>query len=84
MECRPPTSSVLVRAMMWLLPPIPYWITKGKNSYTLLITAADADDPGRKATATVTVNVADLNEAPYFDKESRDEVQNVARLIRVQ
>ena len=51
---------------------------EGKNSFTLLITATDEDDPGRKASATVTVNLTNQNEAPYFDKDSREKVQTVA------
>ena len=46
-----------------------------KDSYTVLITATDAQDPGRRTTATVVVKLENQNEAPYFDKESRDKVQ---------
>ena len=49
---------------------------EGKGSFTLVVTATDADDPGRKATATVTVNLTNENEAPYFDKVTRDKVQS--------
>ena len=45
---------------------------EGKDTYTLVITAEDADNPGKKATATVVVSLADVNEAPYFDKETRE------------
>ena len=50
---------------------------EGKQSFTLVITATDSGDPGRKASATVTVNLTDLNEAPYFDKVSREKVETV-------
>jgi hypothetical protein len=48
---------------------------ESKDSYTLLIIATDSQDPGKKATATVVVNLVNHNEAPYFDKESRDKVE---------
>ena len=51
---------------------------EGKNSFTLLITATDPANSARTATTEVTVNLVNQNEAPYFDKDSRDKVQNVA------
>ena len=51
---------------------------EGKNSFTLLITATDLTNSARTATTEVTVNLVNQNEAPYFDKDSRDKVQNVA------
>ena len=46
-----------------------------KDTYTLLITAADRDDSSKKTTATVAVKLTDQNEAPYFDKETRQKVE---------
>ena len=51
---------------------------EGKNTFTIVITAADANDSGKKATAEVAVSLVDLNEAPYFDKESREKVMTRA------
>ena len=47
---------------------------EAKDTYTLVITAEDKENRSKKATVTVTVKLVDLNEAPYFDKESRDKV----------
>ena len=47
---------------------------EAKDTYTLVITAEDADNSSKKASVTVTVSLVDRNEAPYFDKESRDKV----------
>ena len=35
------------------------------------------DDHNRRATATVTVNLTDLNERPYFDRETIEKVSDV-------
>ena len=45
---------------------------EGKNTFALVITAADAGSPGKKTTATVEVSLSDVNEGPYFDKASRE------------
>ena len=47
---------------------------EAKDAYTLVITVEDKENRSKKATVTVTVNLVDMNEAPYFDKESRDKV----------
>ena len=47
---------------------------EGVNTFTLVVTATDANDSSRKAMTTVTVGLDNLNESPYFDKESRDRV----------
>ena len=47
---------------------------EGDNSFTLIVTAEDAIDSSRKAMATVTVSLEDLNERPYFDRASREAV----------
>ena len=47
---------------------------EGKNSFTLLVTGQDRGDSSKKTTAMVTVNLTNLNEAPYFDKETRERV----------
>ena len=47
---------------------------EAKDTYTLVITAEDKENRSKKATVTVTVSLVDMNEAPYFDKESRDKV----------
>ena len=45
---------------------------EGDNTFSLIVTATDKADSSRKATTAVNVSLANLNEAPYFDKESRD------------
>ena len=50
---------------------------ESKDTYTLLITAADREDSSKKTTATVAVKLTDQNEAPYFDKETRLKVESV-------
>ena len=42
------------------------------NTFTLIVTAEDASDSSRKAMATVTVSLVNLNERPYFDRVSRE------------
>ena len=45
---------------------------EGVRTFELVVTAEDkSTTPSRKATATVNVALIDLNEAPYFDKDSR-------------
>ncbi len=41
------------------------------NTFSLIVTATDASDSSRTATAGVTVTLDDLNERPYFDMVSR-------------
>ena len=48
---------------------------EGTNTFVVIVTATDMDDDNRTATARVTVRLNDLNERPYFDKESRDAVE---------
>ena len=50
---------------------------ESKDTYTLVITAADRKNAGKKATATVMVSLINQNEGPYFDKESRQKVETV-------
>ena len=47
---------------------------EGNNVFRLVVTATDGADPKRKARADVTIRLTDLNERPYFDKASRDDV----------
>ena len=47
---------------------------EGINTFVLIVTATDMDDENRTAQARVTIRLNDLNERPYFDKESRDMV----------
>ena len=47
---------------------------EGSSVFRLVVTATDSEDSKRKATADVTIRLTDLNETPYFDKESRDAV----------
>ena len=51
---------------------------EGANVFRLKVTATDANDPKRKATTDVIIRLTNLNEKPYFDKASRD---NVAKAI---
>ena len=44
------------------------------NSFVLTVRATDTEDDTRTATTRVTVRLKDLNERPYFDKESREAV----------
>ena len=48
-----------------------------KNSYTLVVTAKDPEKMERIATTRVRVALKDLNESPWFDKQSRDAVADV-------
>ena len=48
-----------------------------QNIYTVVVTARVVDNQSRKDTATVTVRITNLNEAPWFDKASRDRVETV-------
>ena len=45
---------------------------EGKRTFELIVTAVDQATPTRKASATVNVTLSDMNESPYFDKDSRD------------
>ena len=45
-----------------------------KTSFALIVTATDNQNSSRKATAQVNITLDNLNESPYFDKESRDRV----------
>ena len=45
---------------------------EGDNTFSLIVTATDKAASSRKVTAEVSITLANLNEAPYFDKESRD------------
>ena len=56
---------------------------EGTNVFRLVVTATDSDDAKRKARADVTIRLTDLNERPYFDKASRDEVAGPNRICRV-
>ena len=49
---------------------------EGMNTFTLIVTATDMDNSSRKATATVTVSLENLNERPYFDRTSREFVED--------
>ena len=46
---------------------------EGTNVFRLVVTATDSNDQ-RKARTDVTIRLTDLNERPYFDKASRDNV----------
>ena len=45
---------------------------ESKNTYNLIVTATDSSNDSRQAAVGVTVSLANINEAPYFDKASRD------------
>ena len=45
---------------------------EGANTFSLVVTAEDSSDSSRTTTATVNITLTNLNEAPYFDKDSRD------------
>ena len=47
---------------------------EGNNTFSLIVTATDNENGSRKATAQVDITLQNLNESPYFDKESRDRV----------
>ncbi len=47
---------------------------EGVNTFVVIVTATDAADDTRKATARVTISLTNLNESPYFDRQSRDSV----------
>ena len=51
---------------------------ESKDTYTLVISAEDAENPGKKSSATVMVSLIDMNETPYFDKETQDKVDSLA------
>ena len=44
---------------------------EGVNSFTVIVTATDMLNGSRTAMATVNINLENLNETPYFDKDSR-------------
>ena len=52
-------------------PPLDF---EGTNTFVLIVTATDTEDENRTAQARVTISLDDLNERPYFDKESREVV----------
>ena len=45
---------------------------EGDNTFSLIVTATDKESGSRKATAEVNITLENLNETPYFDRESRD------------
>ena len=45
---------------------------EGNNTFSLIVTATDNQNGSRKTTARVDITLENLNESPYFDKESRD------------
>ena len=47
---------------------------EGTKVFRLMVTGTDSANAKRKATTDVTIRLTDLNERPYFDKASRDEV----------
>ena len=47
---------------------------EGTNTFSLIVTAKDDNNPSRTAVATVNVSLMDLNEVPYFDKATREAV----------
>ena len=47
---------------------------EGNNVFRLVVTATDGEDAKRKATTNVIIRLTDLNEWPYFDKASRDDL----------
>ena len=47
---------------------------EGTKVFRLVVTATDSADANRKARTNVIITLTDLNERPYFDKASRDEV----------
>ena len=49
---------------------------EGTNTFTLIVTAKQDGNTGRTATASVTVTLDNLNERPYFDKASREDVDS--------
>ena len=50
---------------------------EGNNTFTLIVTAEDNADSSRTVTAEVNISLINLNEHPYFDKASRDAVEDV-------
>ena len=54
---------------------------EGINIFALIVTATDSEDESRSAKARVTVRLKDLNEAPYFDKESRGRVAGADGMV---
>ena len=55
---------------------------EGSNTFSLIVTATDTTNPARKAMATVNITLADVNERPFFDKETRDRAVNEAEAAR--
>ena len=55
---------------------------EGNNTFVLMVTATDDADDTRSAKVRVTVKLEDLNEAPYFDKESRGRVADADGTVR--
>ena len=70
-EVSPAAAGVTEPAMVD--PTLDY---EGDNTFSLIVTATDKADGSRKATTVVNIALANLNEAPYFDKESRDKAMD--------
>ena len=51
------------------------------NSYVLTVRATDTGDDTRTTTTRVTVTLKNLNERPYFDKESREAVADIIEYL---
>ena len=66
-EVSPAATGVTEPAMVD--PTLDY---EGDNTFSLIVTATDKESGSRKATTVVNISLANLNEAPYFDRESRD------------
>ena len=49
---------------------------EGVNTFTLIVTATDDNNPSRKAMVEVIISLINLNERPYFDQASRDAVRD--------
>lgn len=47
---------------------------EGANTFSLIVTATDDNNPSRTAVASVDVSLTNLNEVPYFDKSTREAV----------
>ena len=47
---------------------------EGANTFSLIVTAKDDNNPSRTTVTTVNVSLMNLNEIPYFDKATREAV----------
>ena len=47
---------------------------EGTNTFSLIVTATDDNNPSRTAVASVEISLDNLNEEPYFDKATREAV----------